>query len=83
MAINDNVVTRYKAYRVVPEDLSDVIELIAQEDTPFTSNIGRGKAEQTFHEWNTDSLATANEDNALVRSGHPARGAGNTSDGEL
>jgi hypothetical protein len=66
MAANAAIQTRYQASRVVPEDLSDVIELIAQEDTPFTSNIGRGKAEQTYHEWNTDTLAAANEDNALV-----------------
>lgn len=66
MAADVNLVTRYKATRVVPEDLSDVIELLAQEDTPFTSNIGRGKAGQTFTEWNTDSLATANEDNFTI-----------------
>jgi hypothetical protein len=61
-----NVITRYNVPGVVREDLSDVIEMIAQEDTPFTSNIGRSKAESTYSEWNTDSLAPADEDNAAA-----------------
>src|SRR5262245_64525149 len=60
------VYTKYQAFRVIPEDLSDVLELIAQEETPFTSNIGRGKADQVYSEWNTDALAAANKDNALI-----------------
>ena len=60
------VMTKYDYTKVVREDLSDVIELVAQEDTPYTSNIGRDRCEQTYHEWNTDSLASANEDNAAV-----------------
>jgi len=66
MAANAAIITKLQATRVVPEDLSDVIELLANEDTPFTSNIGRGKATQTYTEWNTDTLANANEDNKLV-----------------
>src|SRR5262245_60270101 len=66
MAADVNLVTRYKGTRVVPEDLSDVIELLANEDTPFTSNIGRGKANQTYTEWNADALKTANEDNYTI-----------------
>lgn len=66
MVQSTNVVSRYDATRVVREDLSDVIEMISQEDTPYTSNIGRGKAEQTYSEWNTDSLMAANEDNAAI-----------------
>jgi hypothetical protein len=51
---------------VVREDLADVIEMIAQEDTPFTSNIGRSKADSTYSEWNVDSLMPADEDNAAA-----------------
>jgi hypothetical protein len=61
-----NVITKYNVPNVVREDLSDVIELIAQEDTPFTSNIGRSKADSTYSEWNVDALAPANEDNAAA-----------------
>lgn len=61
-----NLVSRYDANRVVREDLSSVIEMVTNEETPFTSNIGRGKAEQTYFEWNTDALVAANEDNAQV-----------------
>ena len=60
------VVSRYKAMRLVREDLSDVIELVANEDTPFTANIGRAKASQTYTEWNTDALASANQDNFMI-----------------
>jgi hypothetical protein len=51
---------------MVREDLSDVIEMISQEDTPFTSNIGRSKADSTYSEWNVDNLAPADEDNAAA-----------------
>src|SRR4030095_596348 len=63
------------AYRIVPEDLADIIELVAQEDTPFTSNIGRGKAKQTLHEWNTDALAAANDMNAAIEGDDAANDA--------
>jgi len=66
MALPTNLVTRYQATRVVPEDLSDVIELVAQEDTPYTANIGTDKCTQTFHEWNTDTLRAANDTNAAI-----------------
>lgn len=66
MVQSTNVTSRYDATRVVREDLSDVIEMVSQEDTPYTSNIGRGKAEQTYMEWNTDALMAANEDNAAI-----------------
>ena len=41
------------------EDLTDVIYNIAPTETPFMSNIGRTKCTATYHEWQTDSLATA------------------------
>jgi hypothetical protein len=40
------------------EDLTDVIYNIAPTETPFMSNIGRTKCTSTFHEWQTDSLAS-------------------------
>jgi hypothetical protein len=41
------------------EDLSNLIHNISPTETPFTNNIGRGKAKATYHEWQTDSLAAA------------------------
>lgn len=49
----------------VREDLSDVIYNISPTETPFTSNVGRGKSAQTFKEWNIDTLAAA-ADNAHI-----------------
>ena len=41
------------------EDLTDILERVAPEKTPFTSNIGAGqKATAVYHEWQTESLAT-------------------------
>lgn len=66
MALPADLVSRYDADRVVREDLSDVIEMIANEDTPFISNIGRSRAEQTMSEWNTDALKSPDPANAVV-----------------
>jgi len=41
------------------EDLSDVITNISPTETPMFSSFGKVKAESTYHEWLTDSLATA------------------------
>ena len=38
------------------EDLSNVIYNISPSDTPFMSMVGRGKATNTLHEWQTDAL---------------------------
>lgn len=43
----------------IREDLSDVIYQISPEETPFLNNIGRGTANSTYFEWQTDSLAAA------------------------
>lgn len=50
----------------IREDLSNLIFRVAAEDTPFVSNIGRAKATNTFHEWQTETLAAADEDNAQL-----------------
>lgn len=41
------------------EDLIDVITNISPIDTPFLSSLGKVKATAAYHEWSTDSLATA------------------------
>ena len=66
MALVSNTITRYDANKVVREDLSNVITNISPEDTVFLSNIGQEKADQTYHEWLTDSLKTATADNAAI-----------------
>jgi len=66
MALVSNTITRYDATKVVREDLSNVITNISPEDTVFLSNIGQEKADQTYHEWLTDSLKTATADNAAI-----------------
>lgn len=43
----------------IREDLSDIIYNIAPMDTPFMSGIKKGKAANTFFEWQTDTLASA------------------------
>jgi hypothetical protein len=48
------------------EDLTDVIHDLSPTQTPFMSAIGKGSAENTFHEWQTDALAAANGDNKVV-----------------
>ena len=41
------------------ESLADAIYNINPEETPFLSAIGKGKAEATFEEWQTDVLSNA------------------------
>lgn len=48
------------------EDLIDKIYNTSPTETPVTSAIGRTKASNTYHEWQRDSLAAANKDNALI-----------------
>lgn len=50
----------------IREDLSNLIFRVAAEDTPFVSNIGRAKATNTYHEWQTETLASADADNAQL-----------------
>lgn len=50
----------------IREDLSNLIFRVAAEDTPFVSNIGRAKASNTYHEWQTETLAAADADNAQL-----------------
>jgi len=44
------------------EDLSDVLTILAPEESPITSLCGKGTATSTFHEWTVDELASPNAD---------------------
>lgn len=48
------------------EDLEDVIYDISPTETPFLSSVTKGKATAVNHEWQTDSLASADTANAVV-----------------
>ena len=48
------------------EDLSDVIYSISPTDTPFISSAAKTKATAVLHEWQTDSLASAATNNAVI-----------------
>ena len=41
------------------EDLANIIYSISPTDTPFMTMAGRGKADATYKEWQTDALASA------------------------
>ena len=48
------------------EDLIDVIYQISPTETPIMSTLARTKATAVYHEWQTDSLASATSANAAV-----------------
>ena len=58
MAVVANTFLTYDA-KGIREDLSDLIADISPTQTPFQSNVGTREAENTYFEWQTDSLATA------------------------
>jgi hypothetical protein len=47
----------------IREDLTDAIYMISPEKTPFISMIGRKKAKNTLHEWQTDALEAVDGSN--------------------
>lgn len=49
------------------EDLSDIIYDISPTETPFVTAIGKGGADNVYHEWQTDSLATADATNKNIQ----------------
>lgn len=65
MASVANVKT-YNAVNEQREDLSNIIYDISPTSTPFMSNVGRDTADNTYFEWQTDALAAADGNNALV-----------------
>jgi hypothetical protein len=62
-----------QTYQVVGrrEDLTDVIHDVTPTETPFMSAIGKGEAKNTFHEWQTDALASASGSNAVIEGDDP------------
>lgn len=48
------------------EDLQDKIYMVSPEKTPIVSAIRRFKASNRLHEWQRDTLATPNKDNAVI-----------------
>jgi hypothetical protein len=65
MALPTNTFATYEAIGN-REDLSDVIYRIDPTDTPFMSGIEREKASAVNHEWQTQSLAAADNTNAQL-----------------
>lgn len=65
MTILTTTFTRHDAIGV-REDLSDIISNISPVSTPFQSNAKKGKAKQTFFEWQTDTLAAAVSSNQAL-----------------
>jgi hypothetical protein len=65
MAQPTNTFSSYDA-RGIREDLSDIIDRTEREEVPFYSTIGRSKATQRIHEWQTQALAAAADDNAVI-----------------
>ena len=51
----------------VREDLSDKIAELFPDDTPFMNAIGTSSVNNTYTEWQTDSLAAANHDNKTIQ----------------
>lgn len=48
------------------EDLQDKIYMVSPEKTPVTSVLKRRKVTSRMHEWQRDTLATPNKDNAQI-----------------
>lgn len=51
----------------VREDLSDKINELFPDDCPFQAAIGKEKASQVYHEWQTDSLTAASAQNKTIQ----------------
>lgn len=56
------------------EDLEDTIYMISPTETPFMSMAKRVSATATVHEWQRDSLASANTANAAIEGDDAANG---------
>lgn len=65
MTIPTNEFTTY-AVIGMREDLKDFISNVSPKDVPFQRMCGKGKAENTFFEWQTDALAAASTSNAQL-----------------
>lgn len=65
MAVPTNTFQTYTAVGR-REDLTDVIHDVSPTDTPFMTNIKKGKASAKLHEWQTDELAAADGTNKVI-----------------
>ena len=65
MVLENNAFTTYSAIGN-REDLSDVIYNVAPTETPFITGVARVNATAVLHEWQTDTLASAVTDNAVL-----------------
>ena len=65
MAQPTNAFDTYDAVGI-REDLQDVIYSISPTETPFMSSAAREQVKNTLHEWQTDSLAAAVTNNAVI-----------------
>lgn len=66
MTIPTNTYTRVTVATNAREDLIDMITMTNPEQTPVISASGKATAENTYHEWQRDSLRAANKDNASL-----------------
>lgn len=66
MAVPTNTHTTFATVGI-REDLSDMIYMVEQEKCPFTQMAGKGKAANTYTEWQTEALAAAVSNNAHVQ----------------
>lgn len=48
------------------EDLTDILEVISPKEAPLYDAMGTAPCKGVYHEWQTDSLAAANSENAAV-----------------
>lgn len=82
MALPTNTYTRYTVGTNAREDLIDKITNTTPEKTPVISSFGNASAENTYHEWQRDSLRAANKDNAAL-DGDDATGSAKTAPGRV
>lgn len=61
----------------IREDLENIIYRVEPEKTPFISTIGKVKAKNTTHDWQTEALDAVNAENAVVEGNDTAPAAGN------
>lgn len=66
MTLPTNTYTRYSVGTNAREDLIEKITNTSPEETPVISSFGTASAENTYHEWQRDTLRAANKDNAAL-----------------
>jgi hypothetical protein len=77
MTAPTNTITGVTPNVGIREDLENNIYRVAPEETPFTSNIGTVSCKRDYHEWQTETLATAVATNAQLEGDDYTLGAPN------